>query len=134
MVIDSSAILSILLGEPDAPAFAQAIAAARERYISAVSLLETSMVLVRKHGPSAVGELDRVIADAAVVVVPFDAEQAGIGRQAFHRFGKGLHPAGLNFGDCAAYALARSRGQPLLFKGSGFSTTDVEVPLPLPLP
>jgi ribonuclease VapC len=84
------------------------------------------MVFTRRHGPAAVGELDRLVADAAAVVVPFDAEQAAIGRQAFDRFGKGRHPARLNFGDCAAYALAKSRSLPLLFKGSHFSLTDIE--------
>ncbi len=125
MVIDTSAVLAILQREPESERFAALIEADSIRLISAVSVLEAGMLAeVRKGEPGAL-ELDNFILRGQLQAVPFDAEQSGIARLAFRRFGKGRHPAGLNFGDCAAYALASTRGEPLLFKGADFSKTDI---------
>jgi ribonuclease VapC len=126
MVIDTSAILAILQGEPEARAFAEAIEAATTRSISAASLVEASMILQSRFGADAVRDLDVLIALAAIAIVAVDADQAYIAREAFRDFGKGRHAAALNFGDCFAYALARALGEPLLFKGNDFSKTDVQ--------
>jgi ribonuclease VapC len=125
VVIDSSAVMAILKDEPEAAAFATAIAAAPERHISAVSVLEAGIADARRHGSSGSRDLDALIVAAALQVIPFDAEQAAVARHAFQRFGRGRHPAKLNFGDCATYALAKSLGQPLLFKGNDFALTDI---------
>ena len=126
IVIDSSALVAILRREPEADRFLQAIAGADGCLLSAVSLLETSMVLAgRTGGETAWAGLDALIARAGVQVVAQDAELAAGARQAFLRFGKGRHPAALNLGDCAAYALAQARGLPLLFKGDDFLRTDL---------
>jgi ribonuclease VapC len=95
------------------------------RLISAVSVLETGMIAEVRKGEAGALELDNFLLRGQVQTVPFDAEQAAIARKVFRRFGKGRHPAGLNFGDCAAYALASTRGEPLLFKGLDFSRTDI---------
>ena len=95
------------------------------RLISAVSVLEAGMIAEVRKGEAGALELDNFILRGQIQTVPFDAEQADIARLAFRCFGKGRHPAGLNFGDCAAYALASSRGEPLLFKGEDFSKTDI---------
>ena len=126
IVVDSSALIAILRREPEADRFLQVIAAADTCLLSAVSLLETSMVLAGRTGDgTAWAGLDALIARAGMEVVAQDAEQARLARQAFLDFGKGRHPAALNLGDCAAYALARSRGLPLLFKGEDFVRTDL---------
>ena len=125
MVIDTSAVLAILQREPESERFAALIEADPIRLISAVSMLEAGMLVeVRKGEPGAL-ELDNFILRGQLQAVPFDAEQANIARLAFRRFGKGLHPAGLNFGDCAAYALASTRGEALLFKREDFARTDI---------
>lgn len=125
MVIDSSALSAILAGEPEQAAFIDAIAAADLRLVSAASHLEASIVLEVRHGSAGVHDLDRLLDRAGCEIVAVDAEQAKIARSAFQRFGKGRHPAGLNFGDCFTYALAVARGEPLLFKGNDFAQTDV---------
>lgn len=125
MVIDTSALMAVLLREPEAASFATAIATATERYASAVTLLETGIVLANVRGQSAIHELDRMILSAGIQIVPFDAGQSLIARHACEKFGRRRHPASLNFGDCAAYALAKSLGQPLLFKGGDFALTDI---------
>jgi ribonuclease VapC len=126
IVADSSALVAILRTEPEEIVFLEAIAAARPPLLSAVSLLETSMVLA---GPSGASEacipLDALIAEARISVIPFDTDQAHLARTAFSKYGKGRHPAALNFGDCVAYALAKSRNLPLLFKGDDFRKTDI---------
>ncbi len=127
MVIDSSALVAILFDEPEREAIENAIQADAVRLISAVTKLEMGIVMVGRHGPDAGLSLDRLIEHIAATVVPFDEHQAGIARSAFTRFGKGRHKAALNFGDCAAYALAIAEAEPLLFKGTDFSATDVEV-------
>ena len=126
IVLDSSALVAILRREPEAAAFARAIAQASRCLMSSVSLMETSMVLAGRAGTmESWADLDALIARAAVQVEPHDAEQARASRAAFLRCGKGRHPAGLNLGDCASYALAKTRGLPLLFKGADFSKTDL---------
>ena len=126
IVVDSSALVAILRREPEADHFLQVIAAAERCLLSAVSLLETSMVLAgRTGGCTAWTGLDALVARAGMEVVAQDAEQARLARNAFLLFGKGRHPAALNLSDCATYALARSRALPLLFKGEDFTHTDL---------
>lgn len=127
MVIDSSAILAILFDESDGPAFVQAIKADELRLMSAMSMLEASMLMLARRGEAGVARLDRMVAEMAIEIVSFDRDQMLRAREAFARYGKGRHPAGLNFGDCAAYALAMAEAEPLLFKGTDFAATDVEV-------
>ena len=125
MVIDTSALVAILRDEPERKAFNRAIEAADTRVLSVASFLETSMVIDSRHGPDGVRDLDLFIAKADIDLVAVDADQAYVARAAFRSYGKGRHPAGLNFGDCFAYALAKTSGEPLLFKGSDFPQTDV---------
>ena len=130
MVIDTSVILAILQQEPEAPDFARTIEADQDRLISAVSVLEAGMLVEARKEQAGAVELDNLMLRMQTSVVAFDGEQAKIARLAFRRFGKGRHPAGLNFGDCAVYALSKASGERLLFKGDDFSRTDVEVVLP----
>ena len=125
MIIDTSAILAILFEEPDAERFVRAVAAASSRRISAATLLETTIVLESRSGPAAAHELDAFLERAQIELEPVTREQAQTARQAWRRFGKGNHSAGLNFGDCFAYALAISTREPLLFKGRDFELTDI---------
>lgn len=126
IVVDSSALIAVLRREPEADGFLRILATATSCLVSAVTHTETSLVLAgRRNGRAAWHRLDALIAMAAVQIVPHDAALAEIARDAFLRFGKGRHPAGLNFGDCAAYALAKARNAPLLFKGDDFIRTDV---------
>lgn len=126
IALDSSALVAILRGEAESASFVAIIANADRCFLSSVSLLETSMVLAGRGGSSASWiELDELIEQAGLEVVPQDAAQVGLARQAFLQFGKGRHPAALNFGDCAAYALAKARSLPLLFKGEDFARTDL---------
>ncbi len=127
MVIDSSALIAILRREPEAAAFRVAILGAAVRLMSAMTKLEASMVAMGRRGLGAIAALDALLAELSIVVVPFDDHHADIARDAFVRYGKGRHPAALNFGDCAAYALAIAEAEPLLFKGTDFGSTDVEV-------
>jgi ribonuclease VapC len=130
MVIDSSALLALLLGEPEAEAFAGAIASDPRRLAAAFSVLETAIVIEAKKGESAGRELDLLLHRAHVDVVVMDAGQVELARTAWRRYGKGRHPAGLNVGDCCSYALARFTGEPLLFKGDDFSKTDIPRAVP----
>jgi ribonuclease VapC len=125
VVIETSAVLAILQAEPEAAAFAEAIERDPVRLVSAASVLEASIVIVARYGDAGARELDLFLLKAQADVVPVTAEHAALGRDAYVRFGKGRHPAGLNFGDCFAYALARASGEPLLFKGEDFNRTDV---------
>jgi ribonuclease VapC len=125
MVIDTSAILAVFFGEPEAEAFTTAIASADMRLISAVSVLEAGIVVENRIGEIGGVELDRMLQRAAIEIAPFTAEQCEIARNAYRQFGKGRHPASLNFGDCATYALAKSSGEPLLYKGNDFARTDL---------
>ncbi len=125
MVIDTSALLAILLNEPEAVSFAAAMEGDSVRLLSAVSLLEAAMVMESRKGDPGGRELDILLHRGHLDVVPFDAEQAETARAAFRRYGRRRHPAGLNFGDCCAYALSITAHEPLLFKGDDFSKTDV---------
>ena len=125
MVIDSSALLAILLREPEAEPFAQAIAGDPRRLMSAVSALETVIVIHARKGPAGVRELDLLLHSAGIKIISFDADQVLLARAAYEKYGKGHHPAALNLGDCCSYALAMSAGQALLFKGNDFSQTDL---------
>ena len=127
MVLDSSAVIAILLDEPERAEFNRRTEAAAPRLISAVTLAETAMVIEKRRGEAGGRELDLLLHRADVEIVPFDADQAELARTAFRRYGKGRHPAGLNFGDCLAYALAKATGEPLLFKGDDFAQTDIDV-------
>lgn len=126
MVVDSSALVAILLREPEAEAFTAAVLGASRCSIGAPSYLETVMVLVGRHGPPARGVVDRLVVEIAAEVVAFTPVQARRAIEAFMRYGKGRgHPANLNFGDCCSHALAIETGSPLLFKGDDFAQTDV---------
>lgn len=126
MIIDTSALLAILLGEQDAERYERAVAAAWPRRMSTVALLEAAMVVESRGGTAAGEELDDLLARAEVELVAVTPEQTAVARRAWRRFGKGKHRAALNFGDCFAYALARTTGEPLLFKGDDFARTDIE--------
>ncbi len=130
MIIDTSAILAILFEEADAARYENAIAAAWPRRISAVALVEAAMVVEGRGGAEAGQALDAILEKASIEAVAVTAEHAASARRAWRRFGKGNHPAALNYGDCFAYALADMTGEPLLFKGSDFARTDVRVALP----
>ncbi len=127
MVIDTSAVIAILQDEPERRAFNEAIEAAERRIMSVVSFVEASMVIETRQGADGVRALDLFIAKAGIELAPVDKDQAHAARVAFRDYGKRRHPAGLNFGDCFPYALARTMGEPLLFKGSDFSMTDISV-------
>jgi ribonuclease VapC len=127
MVIDSSALVAILLDEPERETFEAAAESDPQRFVSAMTKFEAGMVMIGRLGSVGAEKLDRLLDTLAVTVVPFDDHHATIARDAFARYGKGRHPAGLNFGDCAAYALAIAEAEPLLFKGTDFAATDVEV-------
>lgn len=130
MVIDTSALIAILLDKPQAPQLAAAIEAGAPRLLSAASLPEASIVIETRKGEAGGRELDLLLYRAAIEIAPVDRDQAELARIAWRRFGKGRHPAGLNYGDCFVYALARSRELPLLFCGDDFARTDLAaVPL-----
>ena len=126
MIIDTSAILAILFGEPDAARYAEAIAMAWPRRMSVTALLEAAMVVESRGGTAAGHELDLLLEAASIELVPVTTEQADVARRAWRRFGKGNHPAGLNFGNCFVYALAATSREPLLFKGQDFTHNDIE--------
>ncbi len=126
MVIDSSALVAILLGEPEAEVFVPVIDEDPNRLVSAFSALEAGIVIEARKGESGGRELDLLLHRAGIEIVPLTAEQIEIARTAWRKYGKGRHPAGLNIGDCCSYALAKLAGEPLLFKGSDFSQTDIE--------
>ncbi len=125
MVIDTSAIVAIAMNEPEAESFERRIADAPVRLISAATVLEAAMVLETRLGEPGGAELDLWLLRAGVEIVVVDAFHADQARRAWRRFGKGRHPAGLNYGDCFSYALAAVMREPLLFKGDDFSRTDI---------
>ncbi|MHC1729089.1 MAG: type II toxin-antitoxin system VapC family toxin [Syntrophobacteraceae bacterium] len=131
MIIDTSALVAILLGEPEAESFALAIADDPRRLISAFTALETGIVIEAKKGESGGREFDLLLHQARIEIVPLTAEQFEIARVASRKYGRGRHPAGLNIGDCCSYALAKYAGEPLLFKGNDFSQTDIEMAQPV---
>lgn len=125
MVIDTSAILALLFDEPEADAFARLVEADAVLLVSAVSRVEATFVIEGRKGDAGRVRLDRFFGLAGADVVPVSAEQAQVACGAFRRYGKGRHPANFNFGDVFAYALAKTSGEPLLFKGDDFSRTDL---------
>jgi ribonuclease VapC len=127
MVIDSSPIAAIMFEEPDASVYISAILNDVTRLMSAATLVEISMVITRLKSPDPLAVLDALLARLQVVIVPLDHAQALLARDAFRRFGKGRHSAGLNYGDCLSYALSKHTGEPLLFKGNDFGQTDIAV-------
>src|SRR5689334_14835026 len=127
MVIDSSAVIAILRSESEREGFEDAIRVAEIRLMSAMTKLEAGMVAIGLRDVAGAFDLDRLLKRLDVTIVPFDDHQAEIAREAFARYGKGRHRAGLNFGDCAAYALSMAEAEPLLFKGTDFGATDVEI-------
>jgi ribonuclease VapC len=127
MVIDTSALVAIFLAEPERQPLLDLLLQAETRMISAATVLETGIVLEARRGESAGREFDLFLVRANLQVVAVDSEQAEIARSAWRKYGKGQHPAALNFGDCFAYALAKFTGEPLLAKGTDFAATDIEV-------
>ena len=126
MIVDTSVLIAILRREPDARSFSDAIEAAGRRRLSAGSYLEASVVVDSNRDPVLSRRFDELIKDAQIVIEPVTEAQARIARDAYRDFGKGSgHPAGLNFGDCFAYALAKDLDEPLLFKGNDFAQTDI---------
>ncbi|MBE9167230.1 type II toxin-antitoxin system VapC family toxin [Pleurocapsales cyanobacterium LEGE 06147] len=125
MVIDTSAILAILNLESEAEVFTNAIANDPLRLLSAGTALEISIIVKARKEEVGIRELDFFIYKAAINTLNFDENQLKMARYAFFKYGKGRHPASLNFGDCFAYALCKTSGQPLLFKGNDFSQTDI---------
>jgi ribonuclease VapC len=124
MVVDTSALVAILLLEPDAQTYADAIAEANATVISATSYVELSIIALSR-GTRGRAEVQATLADALIEIVPVTIDQAHIAADAYERYGRGRHPAALNFGDCFSYALAKDRNEPLLFKGEDFALTDV---------
>jgi ribonuclease VapC len=125
VIVDSSALVAILRLEAQAERFARAIATAREAFVPAPCYLETCMVIAGRKGPDSRPRVDRLLAELRLGVIPLSEAHARAAVQAFLRFGKGRHAAGLNFGDCMAYAVAQAEGAPLLFAGDDFAKTDL---------
>jgi ribonuclease VapC len=125
MVIDTSALLAILLGEPEVGAFNEKIEADATRLLSAASYLEAAIIIDDRLGQEGGRDFRLFLLEADFEIVPVTIEQADVAREAYHRYGRGNHPARLNFGDCFAYALAKVSNEPLLFKGDDFAKTDI---------
>ena len=125
LCVDTSALLAVILGEPDAERFLDAMASAAELSVSAATLTEALIVAEARQGPEASADLHALLADLECAVLPLDELQATLAHRAWVRFGKGRHPASLNLGDCYAYAAAASLGRPLLYKGADFAQTDI---------
>jgi ribonuclease VapC len=130
MIVDSSAIIAILRGEPEAQAFAEAMEKAETLLMSAGTLFEASMVADKFRDPKISARFDEIVGHRSMTVEPVTTAQARIARQAYRDYGKGSgHPANLNFGDCFSYALARDKREPILYKGDDFGHTDLRSPL-----
>ncbi len=127
MVIDTSAIMAILTREPTADRLVAAVEADATRLVSAATVVEAALVLLGRYGEAGEPQLDRLLRGIGAEVVPVGEQQVNLARDAALRFGRGRHPAGLNFGDCFSYALSMARDEPLLFVGDDFSQTDVKV-------
>jgi ribonuclease VapC len=126
MVIDSSALVALLLGEPETATFVAAIAAAPRRLMSTASYLETAIVMTSRIGSSGLEKLNGLLNGLSIELTPFSPDQAVLAVAAHRAYGRGSgHPAALNFGDCFSYALAKHLDEPLLFKGGDFSLTDI---------
>ena len=133
MIVDTSALIAIAWDEPERGRFLDALDGAPTRLISAASVLEATIVMMRRVGRDAAAgaaqQLDRLIERLGLEIEPVTTDQLRRARLAYQSYGKGLHPAGLNFGDCFAYALAKATGEPLLFKGDDFARTDIDATL-----
>jgi ribonuclease VapC len=127
VVIDTSALLAILLGEPERGKFLQLLSESETRLLSAANALETAIVVESRRGEAAGRELDLFLHRTKIEIVAVDADQFSIARFAWRKFGKGRHPAALNFGDCFAYALAKTSSEPLLARGEDFRRTDLQL-------
>ena len=127
MVIDTSALVAVLLGEPESKAIAKAITRDNKRLISAFSLLEACIAIEARKGEAGGRELDILLHHTQAEVISMNPEQVEAARKAWRDYGKGRHAAGLNIGDCCSYALAKISGEPLLFKGDDFNKTDIPV-------
>jgi ribonuclease VapC len=127
VIVDSSVIVAILGAESDARAFADAIEEAVDCSLSVVNYVEAAVVLDSRRDAALSRRFDTFMREAQLRLEPVTVEQAKLAREAYRDFGKGRHRAGLNFGDCFAYALAKDKGEPLLFKGDDFRRTDVDV-------
>ncbi|MBA4090284.1 MAG: VapC toxin family PIN domain ribonuclease [Sphingobium sp.] len=130
MIVDTSALVAILYGEEEGGSFAETIQRADICRMSVATFLELTLVIEKQLGPEGTRHAENFVRRAGIQIEPVTVEQGLIARQAFFDFGKGRHPAGLNYGDCLAYALAKAIDEPLLFKGNDFSQTDVESALP----
>ena len=126
MVVDSSALIAILRREPEEQAFRNAIKLASSRLVSAPTRVEAGIVALGQRGEAGLEQMQALLEGLKLEIVPFTGDHARLAIDAFRRFGKGRHPAGLNYGDCHSYALAKATGEPLLFKGDDFSRTDIK--------
>lgn len=126
MVVDTSALIAVLNGEPGWQRIEAAMLASRRLAISAATLVEASIVADSKRQPDGMAELDLLLDELRIEIIPVTRQHSELARSAYRQFGKGRHPAGLNFGDCFSYALARALGEPLLFVGNDFGKTDIE--------
>jgi ribonuclease VapC len=127
MVVDTSALVAVLEDEPEAPRLVAALDAADDIRVSAATVVETGIVIEARRGELGGREFDLLLQRLQADVVSVTADHAALARDAYRRFGKGRHPAGLNFGDCFAYALAAALGEPLLFVGQDFASSDIVV-------
>ena len=125
MVVDTSAVLAILLGEPDSEQFLNALVDADRVRTSAATAVEIGIVAIMRAGVQAEIKVDQLFARCGIEIVPVSQDQANLARSAFRTFGKGRHPARLNFGDCFSYALSKTVNEPLLYKGEDFRKTDL---------
>jgi ribonuclease VapC len=125
MIVDTSAMVAIFYGEPEAADFTKRIHGAASTRISVANYVELSMVIEKQLGPEGMIQVDAFFRRASITIEPVTIDQGNLARQAFLDFGKGRHKAGLNFGDCLAYALAKDLDEPLLFKGKDFAQTDI---------
>ena len=127
MILDSSVIIAILRDEPDADALSAALESAEIRRVSAATYVESAIVIDSNRSALLSNLLDSLLGRSSIIIEPVTIEQARLAREAYRDYGKGRHKAGLNLGDCFAYALAKEKGEPLLFKGDDFRRTDVEI-------
>ncbi|HVM91338.1 MAG TPA: type II toxin-antitoxin system VapC family toxin [Terriglobales bacterium] len=130
MILDTSSLIAVLADEPDSELYIDAMSRAQHCRISAGNFLELSIVIEGQFGAEVLRQCDALFRSAGIVIESVTVEQAQTARQAFHDFGKGRHQAALNYGDCFAYALAKTAGEPLLFKGEDFKKTDISSALP----
>ena len=125
MVVDTSAVIAILFGELETESFVRALVDDPKKMISAFNALESAIVIEAKKGEAGGRELDLLLHRARIEIIALNGDQVELALTAWRKYGKGNHPAGLNIGDCCAYALAKYSGEPLLFKGKDFGQTDI---------